>query len=249
VSLGGGEHKMVTGFKPGDTTLKLNTREITYNDGGRQKGSYYLAGATAAHTVPADKGPLKFLTIPGYLSVDNLTNTASGREDFAFTVDSEGKVGPRPGAGAAEFAEFEGSTVRPRAARVMLTIRSVTPIVIDLSHAPISKTVEGNVTKLDMYLPIGGGGLSAWSFGPSRVVRTTLTRPDGKSAEGEQAVNDFRFYPIVRYDDQKGFMFETTRGLAKEVGAVVTGMTDDGKAELNVEFTATIVADPPATRP
>lgn len=234
----GKKFRMVKDFKPGTTTLTLNTHAITYNANGAQTGVYYIHGLLDNGAIKADAGPVKLIAAPGLYRVDNLYNSGMGNEDFSFIVDSSGHVSAGPEGG--EYAEFSGSSISPRAVNVHFKITSTTPLSYHAMQAVHAATSAGNVYDLDMMITVGSSGLNIWSFGHSEVLRSNLVAPNGKPLQGATATNDFTFFPRLRYDRKKGFFFQTTEGPADSAHAEVTGTADDGKTKLAAIVSATI---------
>lgn len=256
VSLGGGIHWMVKEFQEGATTLSLRTYPILYNANSGQTGLYYVHGLVKPHSLPAGQGPQRWLALPGRYVVDNLSNTAAGWEDYAFSVDSEGRVTPSPlpvpedSAASApffaqsdEYAEFAGSTIRPRSVPVSFRVQSTAPVQAIPTHGVTRDTSRAGELAMEMRLPIGGGGLNVWSVRSHRVEGGTLLYPTGKPAQGSQHDNDFLFYPVVRYDSQtRSFYFATTAGRQSTVTAEIAGVLDDQKTPVRIRAMARIEA-------
>jgi len=153
VGLGGGEHTMVTGFTPGDTTVTLNSHTITYNANGGQKGNYYLYGLIPAHSLGQNSPPQTKVAIPGWVAVDNLYNTGLNNEDYLFTVRSDGTVSAYTNAPHhAEFATFDGANVNPRSILVHYSVQSSTNLsFVGVSYIfPILNFTSHTVTGSDM---------------------------------------------------------------------------------------------------
>ncbi len=238
VTLGGdGFAPMVTGFKPGDNTLKLNTHAITYNENGGQTGPYYIHGLTAP--LKSDSPPQKFAAVPGSYHVDNLYNSGDGNEDYNFIVDANGKVSADPK--YAPYAQLDGSSVKPRAVLVHFRLEGSAPISYHTTQTAGSAKSEGTVFEFDMPMTIGSSGVNVWSFGKFKVTKGDATRPDDTPLEGATRDNDFYFYPRVLYTEKDGFVFKTTSGTAKTVTAEAEGTFDDGTTPLTVKASATIV--------
>jgi len=251
VSLGGGKHKMVTGFQRDATVLKLATFDVNFNSNSGQTGDYYIQGAVGAGSIGQSSKPQTIKVIPGYYAVDNLYNTNGGEEDFAFIVDDHGKLSA-VGIGD-EFVTFDGNKVKPRAAQVHFKITASAPINYHPSHPTTEAVVKDNVYEFDMDLPVGGGGINVWSFGENTVAKSNLTlaettKEDGTKVvnkhEGVKSANDFLFFPRLRYDAQlKTFYFQTPDPLvhAETATAEATGTFDGGETALTVKVEAKVV--------
>ena len=235
---------IVKDFKPGSATLKLNTHTITYNANSGQTGTYYIHGLLAP--IQGDKGPIKLAAMPGLYRVDNLYNSGQGNEDFSFIVDSDGKTSAT--GGNKEYAEFSGSTVSPRSVKVHFQIWPSSPIAYHGTQKVLNAKSANNVYELDMLMTVGSSGLNIWSFGRSKVLKSDVVAPDGKPLQDKTGVNDFHFYPRLRYDSKKGFFFESTVGPSGTSGAEVTGSFDDGKTDLQVTVDATIQTEKAAAK-
>ncbi|MCX5658121.1 MAG: hypothetical protein NTW19_00165, partial [Planctomycetota bacterium] len=266
VSLGGGKHTMVAGFKPGDATLVMNARDIVFNANGGQTGPYYIQGLFALGSLPPNAGPQKLRAIPGLYAVDALYGSGGKSEDFTFIVGSEGTVsaGPTtcidesgkavPGSGAPEHATYAGNAVTIRAALVHFRIVAPKPPAFNVYSAITPPRVDGSITEFDLIMNIGSTGILIWSFGPNTVTRSDLVTGYGKPFVWAKSDNDLWFAPRLRYDVKKGqYFFETTKGPANTVMAEASGTEDDKATPLvGVEVTATIVkgdVTPAATQP
>lgn len=266
VTLGGGKHTMVTGFKPGDATLVLNTREIIFNANGAQTGPYYIQGLLAIHSLPPNLGPQKFKAIPGYYYVDVLYGSGGGTEDYSFTVDSAGNTSPgttdsfnenrepQPGLDPREPATFAGNTVSPRAALVHFKIVAPNPQNFHVYAAATPAKTDGAITEFDEVMGIGATTVLFWSFGPNTVVRSNIITGFNKPLVWTKSENDMVFAPRLRYDLKKNqYYFETTKGPSDTALAEVSGTEDDKVTPLvGVEITATIIkgdATPASTQP
>ncbi|MAE61766.1 MAG: hypothetical protein CMJ49_10475 [Planctomycetaceae bacterium] len=271
VSRGGEKHKMVTGFRPGDTTLKLNTHQIIYNANAGQTGSYYVPGLIKPHTLKRDLGAQTWTVIPGTYSVDNLYNSGRGNEDFKFLVSSTGRVRSSDFSysvdkkrslkmNSREYAIFRKSEVSPRVVTVRFHIESSSPVNYHTTHTASKTTRKGNIIDVEMPITVGCGGLNIWSFEKVRVAESDYIQPDGKLSARTETINDFHFVPWLRYDMKRGFYFATSleppKGkpgkvkFAKTVRATAEGNFDDDGPPLKVTVTATIIDPPkPTTRP
>ena len=249
VGLGGEKHAMVKGFKPGDTTLVMNTQTIVFNVDGLQTGQFYIGGIIDPHTLPAGTGQLTLKAIPGTYSVDNLYNSNAGKEDYVFIVDSNGKTGPFNG--SEEYAEFKDNTVKARVCTVKIQLECTGPVLYHPTHTIVSEPkIEGGNHEFDMLMTVGGGGLNVWSFGKVLISGGDMANPDGKPSKGNSRDNDFTFYPTLRYDlKKKKFYFVTTAGPADSVNAQASGNYDGDEKPLSVKATATITDKAPTTQP
>jgi hypothetical protein len=230
--------KMLKDFKPGATTLTLDTHKIEIDPEGKQTAFYYIQGLCA--TLPPEPGPQKFTAMPGIYSVDYLTNNALGAEDFTFIVDQKGDV--KPGPKSEEFIECVGNKVKPRTALVHFKIEASSPVLFHPTHKLAAEvTTVNEVTTFDMVLPVGGGGVNVWSFGVCKVMESDAMGPDGKPLVGFEANNDMIFQPRLRWDEKTGFYFDASKGgKAKSVFSKVNGMSDGDLGNLTVTVTATI---------
>lgn len=266
VTKGGGRHKMLTGFRPGDTTLTLNTHEIVYNANAGQTGSYFVLGVVKAYTLKADLGPQTWTVIPGTYDVDNLYNSGVGNEDFRFQVSSTGRVRAMEFTWgvdkkhwqkmyAGEYATFRKNEVHPRVATVRFRIEASGPVNYHPTHVASKPTKKDNIIEVEMPMTVGCGGLNVWSFGNSRIIEADFIRPNGEPWTGYGTENDFRFSPWLRYDMKRGFYFATSlkppKGKpVKTVSATAEGNYDDDGGPLKVTVTATIIDPPkPTTQP
>ena len=224
-------------FKPGDTTLTLRTFPITYNANSGQKGAFFIHGVT--DQLRAGAGPQKFMAVPGFYTVDNLSNHHGGKEDFSFFVDSQGKVSPTPE--QEEYIEVINNEVHIRATNVHFKVEASNPINIHTSHKLHGPLVrENNVYEFDILVPVGGAGVNVWTFGQNKVEASNSLRPDGTKLVGFETTNDFQFAPRLRYTEKDGFFFDTTDGKSKSVWAEAMGMSDDTTTNLQVKVTATV---------
>ncbi|MHB0937943.1 MAG: hypothetical protein ACYC6A_16265 [Armatimonadota bacterium] len=256
VAKGGGKYDMLDGFTPGQATLKLKTFPINYNANGGQTGVYFIQGLVEAYKLEAGKGAQPLTAIPGCYSVDNLYNTGGGNEDFAFTVDSEGKVSgcesiyiigkdEERKRNADEYAEFKDSAVNPRTAKVHFLIEGSGNVNFHGTHRVGEITGTAPVYEFDMPMTVGSGGLNLWSFGAWEVTGGDAVLFDGKPATGTKGENDYHFYPVLRYDlEKKAFHFETLHGPDTTVIGEAKGTYDGGDTPLSVKVTATIVPEP-----
>ncbi len=252
VTLGGEKHTMVTGFKPGDTTLKLNTVDIVYNANSTQTGEYFISGLIPPYSMGFNSIPQKLKAIPGWYPVDNLYNSGGGNEDFHFLVNTDGSTGPLQEQDA-EYAEFDGNKINPRATLVHFKIEASEAINYHTTHAATAAQPNGTTYEFDMPMTIGSGGINLWSFGKSTVTKSNVMAPETKDQdgniekhklEGTTRDNDFYFMPRLRYDlTKKTFYFETTdaEGRSDTAKAEAAGKYDDGEKPLTVTVTATIV--------
>lgn len=263
VTKGGGRHKMVTGFRPGDRILKLSTHDILYNANAGQTGKYFIAGLIKDHSLAADLGPQTWTVIPGTYHVDNLYNSGRGNEDYRFQVSSTGKVRPVQfqwsidedrvlDLYAGEYATFNKDEVHPRVATVQFRIEASSKINYHATHAASKPTQDGAVIVVDMPMTVGSGGLNIWSFGHNRIVASDFVQPNGKTWTGHETENDFHFVPWLRYDMARGFYFVTSDApgqpaIIKTVSATAEGNYDGDGDALTVTITATILDPPEAT--
>jgi hypothetical protein len=251
VSLGGGRHTMVADFKPGTTELKLNTFDVTFNPDKAQTGGFNIPGMTRGR-MDRNSEPVTAKLIPGKYSVENFGGPP-GANIYEFIVDSRGKVGPS--GSSDEYAAFVDSAVKPRVAKVHFKIVASGPIEYNTSHQIASATTAAptateNINEFDMFVPVGGAGVTVTTFGPSRVELSNVVLPDGRPFQGTRGDEDVTFNPRLCFDSRRGFFFETMRGPMTAVMANVTGQLRDKQTELTAKFTATIVPKPaPTTRP
>ena len=247
VTLGGDRHTMVTDFKTGDTTLKLNTHKITFNPDKTQSGGFAIRGMTADDQ-PKNSPPVVAKLIPGRYVVDNFGGPP-GANEYEFMVDAKGKATPI--GRADEYATFVGSTITPRVAKVHFKLVANGPIQYTGSHDITNVTTAPNhVTEFDMAVPVGGGGVTITTFGPAKIIAGNVIQHDGKALMGTESDNDVVFNPRVCYDSRRGFFFETVRGPTFAVSAEAEGKMDDKATPLTVKMTASIYVPPkPTTRP
>jgi hypothetical protein len=257
VSLAGEKYSIVKDFKKGDATLTLDTVDIVYNANAAQTGNYGVSGLIAATGMSSM--PQKLKAVPGWYAVDNLYNTGGGNEDYQFVVDSNGKTGPA-GDRDAEYAEFDGNQVKPRAAVVHFKIEASGGVNYHASHVPTAAAINGTVYEFDVPLTIGSGGINLWSFGDYTVTKSNVMAPETRNEdgtverhklEGVKGTNDLHFYPRLRYDlAKKAYYFETTdaEGRSTTATAEATGTYDGGDKPLTITITATIVK-PTETQP
>ncbi len=231
--------KVLKDFKPGASTLTLDTHTIEFDPEAKQTAFYYIPGLCV--TLPPDPGAQKFVAVPGIYNVDYLTNNAQGAEDFTFIVDGKGNVTPGPKSG--EFIVCEGNKIKPRVTTVRFKIEATAPINYHATHKMAGEPkTENDVTTFDMPLPVGGGGVNVWNFGPCKVLESNTLGADGKPLEGFDSANDMIFAPRLRYDEKVGFYFETSKGgKATSVFSKVNGLTDGDASNLTVTVTATIL--------
>lgn len=246
VTLGGEKYNMLVGFKPGSTTLKLNTHTITFNPDRMQTGGFVIHGLNSENQ-GLDTPPITATVIPGTLAVDNFGGPPESKV-YRFAIDSAGKVSPIEG--AEEYAEFVDNLIKPRATKVHFKIAASAPVNYVVTHAMTNLTTLDNVIEFDLLLPVGGGGVNVWTFGPTKVFLSTMMLPGGKPYEGTETDNDLVFTPHLRYDKATGFYFETAKGKSVTVMADVNGQTDDKQSVLKATVTATILQPKPtATQP
>jgi len=250
--------QVLDGFTAGQAALKLKTFPIIYNANGGQTGVYFIQGLCEAYKVPADGAPLKLTAVPGYYPVDNLSNSGGGNEDFAFAVDSEGKVKGWESTyvvgkdevrkrNADEYAEFKDNAVSLRTAKVHFLIVASGNVNWHGTHKVGEVTGTAPVYEFDMPMTVGAGGLNIWSFGTWEVTGGDTVLFDGKPATGTKGENDYHFYPTLRYNlEKKAFYFETLHGPDTTTIGEAKGSYDGGDTPLSVKVTATIVPEPKA---
>jgi len=248
--------QVLDGFTAGQAILTLKTFPIVYNANGGQTGQYFIQGLTEAYTLPADGAPQRLIAVPGCYPVDNLCNTGGGNEDYAFAVDSEGKVSGWESIyivgkdevrkrNADEYAEFKDNAVSPRAAKVHFRIEASGNVNWHPTHKPGEVAGAAPVYEFDMPMTVGSGGLNIWSFGTWEVTGGDAVLFDGKPATGAKGDNDYHFLPILRYNlEKKAFYFETLHGPDTTTIGEAKGAYDGGDAPLSVKVTATIVPEP-----
>ena len=248
VSLGGETHNMLDGFKPGDATLKLRTFDITYNANRGQTGKYWIAGLFDAYKLKENEGPQVLKAIPGTYNVDMLANAGGQAEDFTFIVNDKGNVGPfkltmkdESIKDAAEYAEFDGSSVSPRAVDIRFRIVGSDRFNLHATHARSEYKPDGNVHEFILHATVGGAGVNIWSFGQCEITASNVKGGDGEPLQGHEAKNDGQFRPYVRYDAKDGFYFAGVRGFTKVAEGVIEGQYDGDKGPLKVTITAEIV--------
>lgn len=251
VGPGGDRFTMVKDFKPGATTLQLNTFKVVFNPDKTQTGGYTIRGMTQEKVAPGS-GPVTAVLIPGKYIVDNFGGPA-GANEYEFNIDSNGRAIPY--GRADEYAVFAGSTISPRVVKVHFVITASGPIEYVGTHAILNaSTTPANVTELDMMVPVGGGGITITSFGPNTVGASNVIAPDGSAMQASESDDNLTFNPRICFDARRGFFFETARGPAVMVMAEVAGKRDDKQTELKVKIVATVPLPPkpttaPATRP
>ena len=262
VSLGGSVNNMVVGFNPGDTTLMLNTGPIVTNANQKMNGNHSVNRLYANSGVNYPATPN--IAVPGIYAVDNLYNSGSGNEDFQFKVNDTfqtsaetGVAGPNPGIPFSEYATFSGNQVNVRSELVHFIVDTNVAMAGAIhSTSPMlnyTTSMGGTHIEFDMNLMIGAGGIFFSDYGNFDTISSNAFRPDGSAYDTYSGINDFAFYPTLRYDGTSNangyYWLGPGPGIENEVTAYVEGFRDGNLIPLNLTVTAIMPAFVPPPLP